>query len=259
MADRSELRWSTRPVLCLAVLALATLLAMGDGLAASRQLVLACNDFPPLKIESPAADGLHGTDVEAIAEIAARSGVNLAPHFMPWNRGYAEAKEGTIDGICSCSYREDRAAYFHFSHAIGNTSVGVFNRTGSYPKVTGINDLRAKRIGVVKGYNLEAELIDAKLPYETVSSDQQAYEMLRNGRFDHLYSFWAPIDFLLRQDSGHRVAYTEFRKSPYFLCLSKAVPDTAGMMQRINTAIVDMHADGTFAAIQRRYGQAPIN
>lgn len=223
-------------------------------------MVLACNNFPPLKIERPGSDGLRGTDVEAIAEIARRSGLDLAPRFIPWNRGYEEASEGKIDGLCSCSYREDRAILLHFSEAIGETSVGIFNRAeGAYPKVTGIDDLRAKKIGVVKGYNLEAELADAGLSYETVSNDLHAYNMLRNGRFDYLYSFRAPIDFLLRQETAPDIAYTEFRSSPYFICLSKAVPDTAELMARIDAAIAEMRADGTFTAIQRRYGSASIN
>lgn len=260
MADRSILRWFCRWALCPVLLAVAIVSVTGEGHAGSRTVILACNDFPPLKIEHPGPDGLRGTDVEAIAEIARRAGLDLSPRFMPWNRGYAEASEGTIDGLCSCSYREDRAALFHFSEAIGETSVGVFNRAeGSYPKVTGIEDLRAKKIGVVKGYNLEAELADAALPYETVSDDMHAYDMLRNGRFDHLYSFRAPIDFLLRQEKAPAIAYTELRSSPYFICLSKAVPDTAEMMVRINAAIAEMRTDGAFAAIQRRYGSAPIN
>lgn len=260
MAESSMLHWLVRRAFCPMLLAVVAASAAGEGRAESRPVVLACNDFPPLKIEHPGPDGLRGTDVEAIAEIARRAGVNLAPRFMPWNRGYAEASDGTIDGLCSCSYREDRAALFHFSEAIGNTSVGVFNRAeGAYPEVADLGDLRATKIGVVKGYNLEAELIDAQLPYETVSDDQHAYDMLRNGRFDHLYSFRAPIDFLLRQTDRPQIAYTEFRSSPYFICLSKAVPDTAEMMVRINAAIAGMHADGAFAAIQQRYGHPPIN
>ena len=179
---------------------------------------------------------------------------------MPWKRGFAEASNGQVDGLCSCSYREDRAALFHFSDEIGRTSIGVFNRVnGSYPPVKNVDDLRARSIGVVKGYNLEAELKDVGLAYETVSADRQAYDMLINGRFDHLYSFKAPIEFLLRNTVSRDIAFTEFRNSPYYLCLSKAVPDTADMLPRINQAIADMEKDGTFATIRQRYGQPAIN
>nr|WP_298685441.1 transporter substrate-binding domain-containing protein [uncultured Dongia sp.] len=233
------------------------------GVADDRPLVLACNDFPPLKIEHPGTDGLRGTDVEAILEIAQRSGLHLAPRFMPWKRGYAEASEGTIDGLCSCSYRADRAALFHFSDAIGETSVGIFHPPGETPEpIKSLNDLASGDIGivgVVKGYNLESELDDAKIPHLAVSGDRQAYDMLVNHRFDHLYSFRAPIDFIARQGAGNEIAYTELRSSPYFICLSKKVTGTADMMVRINDAIAAMRKDGAFHAIQRRYGQAPIN
>ncbi|MDY0873403.1 substrate-binding periplasmic protein [Dongia rigui] len=246
--------------------ALVSFLFLGEARLAQaeeRRVVLACNDFPPLKIEHPGTDGLKGTDVDAIADIARRAGLQIEQRFMPWKRGYAEAADGTIDGLCSCSYREDRAALFHFSDAIGQTSVGVFRRPGSTPEaIASLADLTSApvgKIGVVKGYNLEAELDDAKVPHVTVSGDEQAYEMLANGRIDHLYSFRAPIDFIARQNGGKNAPYQELRSSPYFICLSKKRPDTAAMLPKINAAIAAMHADGTFDAIQRRYGQAPIN
>ncbi|WP_374650243.1 substrate-binding periplasmic protein [Dongia sp.] len=233
--------------------------------ADERRVILACNDFPPLKIERPGADGLRGMDVDAIAEIARRSGLKLESRFMPWKRGYAEASGGVVDGLCSCSYREDRAALFHFSEAIGETSIGVFHlHTGSaemqpIARLADLADPLIGTVGVVKGYNLEAELAEAKIPHMTVSGDQQAYDMLLKHRFQHLYSFRAPIDFIARHETGREIDYTELRASPYFICLSKKVPDTAAMMPRIDEAIAGMRADGTFAAIQRRYGQTPIN
>ena len=247
-----------------AAMAMAVLTGLSHrSVAEERPLVLACNDFPPLKIEHPGPDGLRGTDVEAILEIAQRSGLNLAPRFMPWKRGYAEASEGTIDGLCSCSYRADRAALFHFSDAIGETSVGIFHPPGHTPEpIKSLADLTGPDIGivgVVKGYNLEAELTDAKIPHFAVSVDQQAYEMLINHRFDHLYSFRAPIDFIAQQGLVKELAYTELRSSQYFICLSKKVAGTADMMVRINDTIAAMRKDGAFDAIQRRYGQAPIN
>jgi len=92
-----------------------------------------------------------------------------------------------------------------------------------------------------------------------VSGDQQAFDMLLNGRLDHLYSFRAPIDFIARHETGEIPPYSELRSSPYFICLSKKLPDTAAMLPKINAAIAEMRADGTFDAIQRRYGQTPIN
>lgn len=250
-------------LICAAIMGLAVIGPMRPAPAEERNVVLACNDFPPLKIEHPGTDGLRGTDVDAIAEIAKRAGLKLEPRFMPWKRGYAEASDGIIDGICSCSYREDRAALFHFSDAIGHTSVGVFHAPGSKPDaVAQIKDLNTPhfgKIGVVKGYNLEAELDDAKVPHVTVSGDQQAFDMLANGRIDHLFSFRAPIDFIARHETGKVAPYSELRSSPYFICLSKKLPDTAAMMPRINAAIAEMRADGTFDVIQRRYGQTPIN
>lgn len=257
------MRKTATTLLCTAIVVAAVTGFCRSSAAEERAVVLACNDFPPLKIEHPASDGLRGTDVEAIAEIASRSGLDLEPHFMPWKRGYAEASDGTIDGICSCSYHPDRANLFYFSEPIGQTSVGIFHTPhDSSEPISTIADLARPdmgTIGVVKGYNLEAELDDAKIAHLAVSGDQQAFDMLVNHRFDHLYSFKAPIDFILRHGDDHGVSYSELRSSPYFICLSKKVPGTQEMMGQINEAIASMRKDGAFDAIQRRYGQQPIN
>ncbi|WP_374378576.1 substrate-binding periplasmic protein [Dongia sp.] len=230
--------------------------------ADGRRVVLACNDFPPLKIEHPGPDGRQGTDVDAIQEIGRRTGIMFETRFTPWKRGYAEAADGTVDGLCSCSYREDRAPLFHFTDAIGETSVGIFHaRHAEIHPIASLADLTHEaqgKVAVVKGYNLEAELEEAKIPHFAVSGDQQALEMLRNDRFDHLYSFRAPIEFIADHDGDH-LPYTELRSSPYFICLSKNVPEMAPLVPAINKAIAAMKADGTFDAIQRRYGQTPIN
>lgn len=257
------MRWISKPLVCVAI-AVATIVgAFRPSAAEESSVILACNDFPPLKIEHPGADGLRGTDVEAIAEIAHRSRLNLLSRFMPWKRGYAEAADGTIDGLCSCSYREDRTELFYFSDPIGATSIGIFHPPGDEPEpMTSIADLKGEdigKVGVVKGYNLDAELEDAKIPHLAVSGDRQAFDMLVNRRFDHLYSFRAPIDFILRNGGNMGVTYSEMRSSPYFICLSKKVPGTQEMMTRINDAIATMRQDGTFEKIQRRYGQEPIN
>ncbi|MBK8158785.1 MAG: transporter substrate-binding domain-containing protein [Rhodospirillaceae bacterium] len=231
--------------------------------AEERPVILACNDFPPLKIESPGADGLRGSDIESIGEIAQRSGLKLETRFMPWNRGYALASDGAIDGLCSCSFRADRAELFYFSDPIGETSVGIFHPPGEVPEpIASVADLANPGIGVVgvvKGYNLDAELSDAKVRHLSVSGDQQAFVMLVNHRIDHLYSFRAPIDFIHRATGETGIAYTELRSSPYFICLSKKVDGAIGKIGRINDAIAEMRQDGAFDRIQRRYGQKPVN
>jgi polar amino acid transport system substrate-binding protein len=83
--------------------------------------------------------------------------------------------------------------------------------------------------------------------------------MLINHRFNHLYSFRAPIDFMTRRDINIGIAYNQLRNSPYFICLSKKAPETEKMMNRINKAIAEMRNDGAFEMIQSRYGRHPIN
>src|ERR1700752_584066 len=69
---------------------------------------LACNDFPPHKIEHPGPDGLLGFDVDIVSEAMKRIGRTIETSYMPWKRALELTGRGDYDGLCSCSYARDR-------------------------------------------------------------------------------------------------------------------------------------------------------
>src|SRR5688572_20878372 len=82
-------------------------LALGAGIAgqADEQSVrLACNNFPPHKIEQPADDGHAGFDIDIVSEALKRIGWSTEIAFMPWKRALELAERGQYDGLCSCSH-----------------------------------------------------------------------------------------------------------------------------------------------------------
>src|ERR1044072_2142730 len=95
-------------------LALGTLGWVTDG-QAGQGVRLACNDFPPHKIEHPGADGLVGFDVDIVSAALRRIGWSAAEAYMPWKRALELTGRGDYDGLCSCSYAKDREAKLVFS------------------------------------------------------------------------------------------------------------------------------------------------
>lgn len=237
------------------------------GVHADQLVHLACNDFPPLKIEHPGSNGLAGSDVDLLRELFRRTGVPLEISYLPWKRAFAAAQDGRVDGLCSCSYAADREADFLFSDEIGRVSVGIFSLAqsgGAAPSA--VDSLQAlkqaglsgKTIGVVGGYALEEDIDKVGIPRDLASDDERALDMLTRRRYDYLYSYEAPIKFLVRyprpgQAATPQVAYREIRGSPYFLCLSRKVAGSDRLLGALNKALAGMHKDGTIDRILDQY------
>jgi polar amino acid transport system substrate-binding protein len=236
------------------------LIAGGAARSDEAPVKLACNDFPPLKIEHPDASGLPGSDVEILQEIFKRAGIGLSIEYFPWKRAFVEAQRGEVDGLCSCSYVAERENIFHFTDEIGQTSVGLFTLANTtLPEITSLVALKAEvgdatRVGVVAGYNLETDLDQFHVNRDSVVDDKATLEMLQKRRFDYLYSYKAPIDYIRQsKPDAPELRYTELRSNPYYVCLSKQVPRNAGLLAKINTAIAGMRKDGAIDQILDKY------
>jgi polar amino acid transport system substrate-binding protein len=237
-----------------AVFGLAILLG---GLAwAAAPLRLACNDFPPHKIETPGADGLLGFDVDIINEALRRTGWTAKISFLPWKRALEFAIRGDIDGLCSCSRTPEREATLVFSDELGAVSVGVFARdAAALGGIARIEDMKGRRVAVVGGYNLEGELSAAGAIVEAASSDKNALDMLVGGNIDLLYGYELTTRHFMRTEAAPAaVDYRELRRNPYYFCLSRKLPEAEATMADFNRGLAEMRTDGSIARILARYG-----
>jgi polar amino acid transport system substrate-binding protein len=228
---------------------------MAVGLAAPQGLRLACNDFPPHKIEHRAADGLAGFDVDIITEALRRDGRSAQVSFMPWKRALEMAERGGYDGLCSCSHTKDREAKLLFSDELGAVSVGLFARSeNALAGIASIADLKERKVATVGGYNLESELMKAGAAVEATSSDKTALDMLVAGHVDLLYGYALTIQHFIASDPrSSAIAFKQMRRNPYYFCLSRALPGAEATMQGFNRSLAEMAKDGSIQRILERY------
>ncbi|HVJ42724.1 MAG TPA: transporter substrate-binding domain-containing protein [Dongiaceae bacterium] len=259
-------QWRHAQPVILILAAFACFVSLAPGVARADQAVtLACNNFPPLKIEHPGSDGLPGSDVDLLRALFQRADVPLEISYVPWKRAFAAAQEGRVDGLCSCSYAADRTADFLFSDEIGSISTGVFTLKGNEPK-TPIETLQSLKplalfgqaVGVVDGYALKEDLDAIGIPGDLASDDSRALEMLARRRYRFLYSYEAPIKFLVKyplsdSPAPPQLSYQEIRARPYYLCLSRKMAHGSELLGRLNAVLAEMRKDGTIARILDRY------
>ena len=233
-------------------------LALGTGSAGRAEdhsVRLACNNFPPHKIERPGDDGLAGFDVDIVGEALKRVGWSTEISFMPWKRALELAERGQYDGLCSCSHTKEREAKLLFSEELGAVSVGLFARSeDAFAGVGSVADLKDRKVVTVGGYNLEAELVAAGAAVEATSSDKNALDMLVGGNVDLLYGYELTTKHFIASDPrSSSIAYREIRRNPYYFCLSRAMPGADAAMQGFNRSLKDMAADGSVQRILERY------
>ena len=233
-------------------------LAVGAGIAGQADdhcVRLACNNFPPHKIEKPADDGNAGFDIDIIGEALKRIGWSTEISFMPWKRALELAERGQYDGLCSCSHTKEREAKLLFSDELGAVSVGLFARSDdALAGVGSVADLKDRKVVTVGGYNLEAELITAGAQVEATASDKNALDMLVAGNVDLLYGYELTTKHFIASDPrSSSIAYREIRRNPYYFCLSRAMPGADAAMQGFNRSLKDMAVDGSVQHILERY------
>jgi polar amino acid transport system substrate-binding protein len=233
-------------------LAFGTSVATG---AAEQGVQLACNNFPPHKIENPGDNGNAGFDIDLVSEALKRIGWSTEISFMPWKRALELAERGQYDGLCSCSYTKEREAKLLFSDELGAVSVGLFARSeDALAGIASVADLKDRKVATVGGYNLEGELTTAGAAVEATSSDKSALDMLVGGNVDLLYGYELTTKHFIASDPrSASIAYHEIRRNPYYFCLSRAMPGADAAMEGFNRSLKDMAADGSVQRILDRY------
>ena len=215
---------------------------------------LACNEFPPHKINAPPGE-LPGFDVEILREAFARSGVRTEIEFLPWKRALHEVQVGNIDGLCSCSRHPDRDAWLVYSDSMGTVGVGSFHRADIADEMR--SDWKLPRnfsVGVVRAYNLQSEITAAGLDPVLVKDDTQGLTMMVKGRLDVFVTFRDTGKYILARDfRGHHFSYREVRKSDYYACFGKKSPDAHTLSKIFNKGLSSMIADGSRARIVAKY------
>jgi polar amino acid transport system substrate-binding protein len=218
------------------------------------KVVFSCVNFPPSKFETP-KDGLPGFVIEFLHEAFARNDIEVEFKFYPWTRALNNAMNGSVDGLCSCSYHPDRDNKLIYSAPLGeNNAVLFYVRSDSPPLNKPIADLTDQKIGVVRGYNLHQELIGKNLKPTLVNNEESGIKLLLKKRIDLFYSFKSPGLYALSKHSEKdTIGYYGVSTQPYFACINKFLPNTRDIVRNLNSGLASIRKDGTYDQILQKY------
>lgn len=124
-------------------------------------------------------------------------------------------------------------------------------RTG----ITGVSDLPGKRVVTVRGSTAESYLRHHDIKPRTVTSIDAAYPLLQRGEVDAVVYDSPVLQHQLDASHNRRetLAGPIFEPEDYGI----AFPTGSALRKKVNAALLQMHADGTYDELRQRYFDTP--
>lgn len=215
--------------------------------------------FEPFVIEQ--ADGrIDGIDVEVIRELAVRIGQPIDIRLMPWLRLEQAFRSGQRVA-CGFSYSrtDERQAYLQYTQVpLHTTQYVLFYRRSVLGDWRGLASLAGRTVAVNRGFRrppaFDQALRDGQFRLFEVTQDSQSLQMLQRGRIDAVLANADVGHYLIRklQLDADISASPPLESMPTFLVFARQ-PQYAELAQRVDAALAQMLADGSYQRILARY------
>ncbi len=218
-------------------------------------LQILTEDLPPMNY---VRDGvLTGPSVEMVKEIQKRIGSTEEIQVYPWARAYQialEVENVVLFGVTRTPNRENK---FKWVGPLAAKRDILIAKKGSNLIINSLEDAKkVGRIGVLRGDTKEEYLeMHGFTNLEPVSDERKNAQKLMLGRID-LWVFKKPglktvCDLAGVDDSAMEEVF-HLRETKLDIAFSLQTPDA--VVEQWRAAFADMVADGTVAAIQKKWG-----
>lgn len=199
-----------------------------------------------------------GFDVDLVRAVAGRLGAGVDFTSMPFRDLLPALAAGDVDlAICSISVTPERLKMFDFTQPYYATSQGIVVMKGS--RIRSRTDLAGKSISTVAGTTNEQWLRENRMRYALgplgpVEGLEEGLTLLQNRGVDAYFGDLPALLYSLLKRPDLAVVERLTTVDHYAIVLARNSPLTA----RVDAALAALKADGTLAAIHRRwFGAAP--
>ena len=188
------------------------------------------------------------------------SGYGTSIVFMPWARVVAMAREGIYDGYFPEYFAESLKTDYLLSEPFPGGPLVFFKRKADSIAFTTLSDLKAYKIGIVRGYINTKEFDGADyLQKELATDDLTNFRKLIGKRLDLVVADKFVGTHLVKRNMPDKVDEIEIM-SPFleekslYLCIRKKAPDAEAKMKAFNEGLKIIKDNGTFADILQAGG-----
>jgi len=210
-------------------------------------------------------DQIRGIDCDLILEVGKRMNLQINIQLTPWKRMILAVQDGECDAGFTSFYIKEREEFAIYAQPpLHYSTYSVFVRKGGEFPFAAIQDLYGKTVGIVRGYKIGDEFVQAvaagRIKTEEVTEKAMNMKKLDDGRIDCAIS---PLEttLLTLQELGLADKIAALPKpvaesKPLHLVFSKSgknIADKPDFVKRFSTVLEEMKKDGTFTGIYDRY------
>lgn len=194
---------------------------------------------------------LPGVNHELVAAMAARSGVDLEIEYVPWKRAQAIAKDEPNTLVFGLARNATREPHYAWLVQLRKTEGGFFTtgtRIDTYAEAEGLASIGSRSIYARELLGMGWTNVDES------ESDVANLRQLQAGRVDAVFGLiergifeWKELGF----DPATLVIGEPLMFADQWLAGHKDFPADVG--EKLKAALVELQADGTYDALNRKY------
>lgn len=191
-----------------------------------------------------------GIDAEMAAAVAEKLGMELQIEDMEFDSIIPAINSGKADiGVAGMTVTEDRLVNVNFSNPYTTATQVIIVQEGS--EIAGNDDLEGKTVGVQLGTTgdiFAGDIKDATI--ERYNKGMDAVQALANGIIDAVIIDNEPAKQFVSKAEGLKILDEEFVTEEYAIAIAK---DNEELLEKVNTALEELIADGTIQSIIDKY------
>jgi polar amino acid transport system substrate-binding protein len=225
--------------------------------AENMTLVVAADPYPPYTDPKSSSGGLS---IEIVRAAYKTQGFDVKLDVVPWARAEMGAKEGRYDLLLNVWRTEARTKDFLFSTPFAISKIKFIKLKGDTFEYTGLESLKGKRIGTIRGYGY-SDAFNASLLFirEDVSELSTNLKKLVLKRIDLTLEDELTARSVLVDGEPDLIQRVEFTANSL---LDNPLYVASGLKNKNHQAIIDafnkgfeiIKTNGTLAKIHKAYG-----
>jgi PAS domain S-box-containing protein len=211
-------------------------------------------DYPPYCTIDENGNAI-GFSIDLMKAVAKQAGIELEINIGVWNEIKNQLADGQIDALPLVGRTPEREEYFDFTMPYLSLHGAIFTRK-NYSKIKSIEDLKGKRILVMKGDNAEEFLIREKITDKiiTYNSFQDAFKYLSQGEGDAVLTQRIMGNNLLKDEKIRNVKALDLSLDNYRqdFCFAVKKGDSL-LLHKLNEALSVVISSGIYDEIYLKW------
>ncbi|ACS80338.1 substrate-binding periplasmic protein [Maridesulfovibrio salexigens] len=204
---------------------------------------------------------LKGFTVDFLKEVFSQPDDELQFLALPWKRCLVMLENNELDLVLDGSKDSPRLKKFLFSQEIYHLDNALFylkSRFPDGPQIKSVEDIDKFSLGGVFGFNYKVYPFDVSMVQQGAKDIETMLKMLERRRFELAIGFEQIVCSRMRLKGigGGDISYILMPnvKSLRFYIFGNHTLKTDKLIERINSALQEMKADGRLAKLKRKYG-----